>query len=1160
MCGIVAVLRRSRIEPPLDRPKLIATLAAAAVRLEGAGVAIETLCEVAELLAPANAALKTVSGIRTLLLEPDLADEVDRRTAAIERHLDVLETGLDAGELVVGLEGVEAFNRAIVCVRDVVWAIRRDRLGTSRGVAGLAGGLRHEAAIRALVSVHQVLGALDRLEVRGRDSAGVFLLVRNHDIDYESPQVRGWLADRGRDPLYANGSVRVHGGAFGFVYKTAAEIGELGDNMQAVRAAISSDPLLHRALEAEGVEVVPVGHTRWASVGLINEANAHPLNEEQAPAVSGAPSVIAALNGDVDNYADLKVSEGFAFAKEITTDAKVIPVMVSSRIQRGASSADAFRDTVSSFVGSVAIIALSAEDPERLMLALRGSGQALYVGLSDDCYLVASEPYGLVEETSTYLRLDGETPADPERPSASRGQIVILDRRLAGDLAGIERRSYEGAPLPVCGGDLQQVEITTRDIDRGHYPHFFLKEISEAARSFHKTLRGKWRSNASGDAPRVDLGPDCLPSGLVEDLRAGRIRRVFVVGQGTAAVAGRGVARALEHTLRAAGAGCQVSAMPATELSGFHLEEDMSDAWVVAISQSGTTTDTNRTVDLVRSRGARVVAIVNRRHSDLTDKADGVLYTSDGRDIEMSVASTKAFYSQVAAGYLLAVAVAEQVGRRSTSDFRDLLAGLRELPAAMTQILGRSGELAAIASRFAPSRRYWAVVGNGWNRIAAEEVRIKLSELCYKSISCDVTEDKKHIDLSCEPLILVCAAGLVGSTADDVAKEIAIYRAHKATPIVIATEGDQRFAAAAAVFFVPPAHPWLSFVLAAFAGHLFGYHAALAIDAQARPLREIRSAIEKLAHLVLAAPGQIEILGSLRASIATAAAEFQRELAAGTYDGHLEASTAVRVATLLRVVEGLVPLDAYPSVGGRAASPAGVADDLTEAITAAIGQLTRPVDAIKHQAKTVTVGISRTDESLLMVPLVRELVGTGVDRGYIGYADLRTLAALDPVVERVTGYTRYALDGDPESEDCSIRVIASGGLAQDLPSRTATQPHLKGTKRRVALERRLLAARGQSDGRVFLLVPEIDRARVRGLVLLHVKLAERASTAVLRRALQGYRNRYSVLRDAVTETEPGFREDYFERLTVSDLLLDPIHRLADRWRLHLAGSSGVPPS
>src|SRR5205814_3896873 len=103
--------------------------------------------------------------------------------------------------------------------------------------------------------------------------------------------------------------------------------------------------------------------------------------------------------------------------------------------------------------------------------------------------------------------------------------------------------------------------------------------------------------------------------------------------------------------------------------------------------------------------------------------------------------------------------------------------------------LATRDDIAVAAQRFAPERRYWAIVGNGPNRIAAQELRIKLSELCYKSIACDSTEDKKHIDLSSEPMILVCATGLDDSTAGDVAKEVAIYRAHKAAPIVIATEG-----------------------------------------------------------------------------------------------------------------------------------------------------------------------------------------------------------------------------------------------------------------------------------------------------------------------------------------------------------------------------------
>ena len=135
--------------------------------------------------------------------------------------------------------------------------------------------------------------------------------------------------------------------------------------------------------------------------------------------------------------------------------------------------------------------------------------------------------------------------------------------------------------------------------------------------------------------------------------------------------------------------------MLATELSGFALADDMSDTLVVAVSQSGTTTDTNRTVDLVRARGALVVSVVNRRNSDLVDKSDGVLYTSDGRDVEMSVASTKAFYAQVAAGFLLAVALADVLGCADPHRrIHELLGALRQLPDAMVKVLGRREDIA----------------------------------------------------------------------------------------------------------------------------------------------------------------------------------------------------------------------------------------------------------------------------------------------------------------------------------------------------------------------------------------------------------------------------------------------------------------------------------
>ena len=136
--------------------------------------------------------------------------------------------------------------------------------------------------------------------------------------------------------------------------------------------------------------------------------------------------------------------------EEITTDTKVIPVSISRRVAEGVALDEAFRRTVASFHGSVAIGAHSAGEPCKLLLALRGSGQALYVGLAEDSFIVASEPYGLVEETTTYLRMDGETPGNPQNPSASQGQIVLLSREHAGTLQGITRRAYDGTPLPLA--------------------------------------------------------------------------------------------------------------------------------------------------------------------------------------------------------------------------------------------------------------------------------------------------------------------------------------------------------------------------------------------------------------------------------------------------------------------------------------------------------------------------------------------------------------------------------------------------------------------------------------------------------------------------------------------------------------------------------------
>ena len=946
VCGIVAVIGRRDDRDALEASAVVGRLIDAGALLADAIVAsapadsapaasadfAAQLEAAARVLREADEALRSLPGVRLLVEDAKCVLDIEAALAQVDAHIAEIDGAVEAGA------HVERIFVALGELKDHSFALRRDRLRMAREVVGLWGGTPPPAAAGGLWSIQVALSALDRLEVRGRDSAGLQVFVRGAHVEADATQgAAGSLSGRLADPLFGTGAVRNTPDGLAFVYKTASEIGELGDNSAALRSQIRQDSLLRWALCAEAAEVVVLGHTRWASIGIVSVPNTHPLDAWDATlsASHAAGSnvnithVAAVLNGDVDNYADLIAQRRLSIAPEITTDAKVIPTMVGQALaatrDRAAKSPSteeseqlwhAFADAASNFEGSVAIAAHVSEMPDVVALALRGSGQALYVGATDRAYVVASEPYGLVTECRHYVRLDGETPSDPANPVGSRGQIMLVgtppeptseaepdgeaaaraarerskpEREATGaaigrfaslriplaEFAALRRFSYDGTELPVEADDIVTAEVTTRDIDRGDYPHFLLKEIGEAPRSLRATLRGRietaalrgrietattdGRNDTAAPLRHARLGPDALPADVRSRLRDGSIRRIVAIGQGTAAAAASSLPHFFETLLAPSRAlrSVEVTAPLATEFSGFGLHADLSDTLVVAVSQSGTTTDTNRTVDLARARGAAVVAIVNRRGSDLTDRADGVLYTSDGRDVEMSVASTKAFYAQVAACALLAAAVASDIrpdDAATAGAVSDLLGALGKLPAALEAVFASRDEIARIARRHVGTHRHWAVVGNGANRIASREIRIKLSEVCYHAVAEDGTEDKKHIDLSCEPLIWVCATGLAGSVADDAAKEVAIYRAHRATPIVVASAGTGRFDAAAELLEVPAVHPAVDFVLATAAGHLYGYEAALTIDALADPLREMRATTESL----LAAAGSTD--------------------------------------------------------------------------------------------------------------------------------------------------------------------------------------------------------------------------------------------------------------------------------------------------------------
>jgi glucosamine--fructose-6-phosphate aminotransferase (isomerizing) len=1097
---------------------------------------------------------------------------------------------------------LEAVNHGLVVIRDLVWGLDKDILENVEKIFRLAGaGGVADVAPEALPKYRKMnflLNGVDRLEVRGRDSAGIQISFVAADAgafggimaglrekgfgdELDRRMAPGDLADGSItcSPVVAGGD-GTGGRAISFTYKTAEIIGELGRNVRELRRQIATDRLFHTFARLPVAFETAFTHTRWASVGSITEENCHPIGNftrvsENTPAGvwtdfksetgtdfksvpvacgKGCRSIHVLLNGDIDNYQTLREAldeECGRIAPEVTTDTKIIPLQIERYLRAGHDMTDAFRRAVSDFEGSHAIAMISSAEPGKVFLALRGSGQSIYVGITPDRYLFSSELYGLVEETPFFIKMEGERPSHPDMPERT-GQIFILDQDAPGGASGIRGLFYDGTPLLLGNEAVRRAEITTRDIDRGDYPHYFLKEITESTLSVRKTLLGKYRIERDGGKARAvfNLGPNIIPEGIRDELRGGKIRRIVVIGHGTAAVAGSAVADAMERCLK--GSGIRVEARIASELSGFCLEDGLQETLVVPITQSGTTTDTNRAVAMAVERGAKIIAIVNRRQSDITTKSDGVFYTSDGRDIEMAVASTKAFYSQIVAGHILALALARLLSTMTDERIAEELRLLEQAPELMEKVLALKEQIRGVVEKLVKQKRYWAVVGSGPNKAAADEIRIKLSELCYMTISADVVENKKHIDLSAEPLIIVCASGSPETVTGDILKDVAIFKAHKSAVVVFADEGEERFNAIAdAVIPIPRAPLPLPVILNTVAGHLFGYYAACSIDADALFLREFKSRLNLI--MVEHAKRNLSVYeciadGHLRRLVNDFTHHFQQRKKQGDFS-----QTGVRTISdlvlLVKYAAGKLPLDDFRHDFPGEVEPASPIDLLDITLGHAVDELSRPIDAIRHQAKTVTVGTSRKEAPLggLLFDLLPELAFS--TRSLLG-TNVLAIGRMQKAVIAVNGYTLYAVnhmdaEGKP-GDDATIEIRKRGGVSLGMHSRVEKSGRLMGTKKGIVSSGRIYVGQGKSDGASVVIIPLLGEGEhVRHLLLIHVTFNEALSVQE-RKDLLG--ERVNDIRDLIQEFNLAWDDRCLGEIPLGVLLGEPVEVIAGQIR------------
>ncbi len=1046
-------------------------------------------------------------------------------------------------------ENVEIISLRIEKLQDICWCLKKEVLDNITAISGLHTGLENsenQKGLKVFKRINAVLNSIDRLEVRGRDSAGIsviFSFTKQEFENFRKGLLKAGLSERlkqrtnhlilGNNSLTINDTYPENGEHehlvnISSVYKFAAEIGALGDNVSFIRSQIKNDLMLQLLVNYEFISNSVSAHTRWASIGDISVANCHPQDNTPTDKEIGKTGIIhVCLNGDIDNYLELKTEYEARYDKiheDINTDTKLIPLQVEHYLKLNHSIEEAFRMAVNDFEGSHAISMHTDLAPGKLFLAQKGSGQAIFVGIAKDHYIAASELYGIVEETQDYIKLNGE----------EKGQIVILDQSSAGGVEGIRSFYYDDAPISISQKDMLTSQITSRDIDRQNFPHYFLKEISESPNSVEKTLENKFKQNAKTGIFSTSLDQSVIPKSLEDDFKNNRIKKVYFIGQGTAGIAAQGCADLLNFYL--GDKDIDIRALKSSELSGFSIVEgndaqtSMTNSLVVAISQSGTTTDTNRTVDMVKACGAKTLAIVNRRDSDLTFKTDGVLYTSSGRDIEMSVASTKAFYSQITAGAVLGLHLAGIVGSCSGDFITEQVNEILALPDKMRVILDMKEEIKASASKRAISRHYWATVGSGSNKTSSDEIRIKLSELCYKTISSDFIEDKKHIDLSSEPLIIICAAGTRESVLGDIIKDTAIFHAHKAVPIVITNQGEDRFDLYAKdVFKIPETKEHFAPVLNTLVGHIWGYYAALAINESSRFMYEGRREIQDLLDEYTDTGHDVyEVLleKKFRESIAQFYNRFSKKRRENGFPAAMGLDNVANITLLLKYLSGRLPVSDFEIDFNSKGTPSNMLNFFFDNMGQAINTMARPVDAIKHQAKTVTVGTSRIAEKFEGT-LFDELALNDIQIAQITNKNVLVLKNLQEVVAKVNGGFLYQISGlsllGEVSRGTKIKLIKKTGALKKESSRVEKDPSLKGTKNIIVREGNVYIGKGRKDNKNILVIPVISSNPATPNIIeyiLSLNIVFKTSEEVpLLKKIKALGGKYNRLKDWILETD-----------------------------------------
>jgi len=554
-------------------------------------------------------------------------------------------------------------------------------------------------------------------------------------------------------------------------------------NLDALRGALAAQPAGDGERRETNVAVAEpgtgIGHTRWATHGRVSERNAHPHTDDE-------DRVHVVVNGIVENYVALQrklEADGATFSSE--TDAEVIAHLIAKHYDGDLPAA--VLGAYGELVGHFAFVAMTVEEPGVLVGARREC--PLVVGRGEDEQFLASAVPAFLARTRHVQYIED-------------GEIVVLRP------SGVDFMTPDGTPVE---REVVEIDWDAETAEKGGYETFMLKEIHEQADAVAETV-----AERAARGTGIDLGD----LGAIDDAFLRDVRRIVLVACGTSYHAGLIGRYAIEEWARV-----PVEMDVASEYRYRNPVVGPGDL-VLGISQSGETADTLAAMRLARSRGATVLGVTNVMGSQITRDADGVLFTRAG--LEIGVAATKTFVSQVAAMYLLALRLAELRETLPPARLTELVSALKHLPHHIAELLERGSEQIEAIAKAHYQSDFFLYLGRHVGLPVALEGALKLKEISYIATDAYAAGEMKHgpIALLDDDTPVVCVA-TDSPVLDKVVSNIQEVRVRGAHVIAIVTEGNDEIAAHAEQAIAIPATDWmLAPLLAVVPLQLLAYHIA----------------------------------------------------------------------------------------------------------------------------------------------------------------------------------------------------------------------------------------------------------------------------------------------------------------------------------------------